>query len=242
MTTDKDKSGAVGKRRRGGRPPGGSKREVRLEELYETAARLFNERGFHGTSLQDLASRLGVTKAALYHYVSNKQDLLYRLHVISLGAAEAATERAIAEGRTGIERVRLVVYHYLDAICASPTACLILLEEDALRPDQSAEILNLRRRLEYGLRDLIRSGIEDGTIIPCDPKLATFVLVGAMNWVTQWYRPGGDWNAHQVADGISALLARSLSTTPVPELPADISRPHLTPFALPPTLPRETKS
>lgn len=231
-------SAKAANRGRGGRPRGGSSREVRQEELLETAARLFNERGFHGTSLQDLATRLGVTKAALYHYVTNKQDLLYRVHVISLAAADSAVQKAMAEGSQGLERLRLIIYHYLDAICASPTACLILLEEDALTEEQTAEILEHRRRLERDMRQLIQGGIDDGSIAPCDPKLATFVVVGAMNWVTRWFHPGGNWSAHQVADGVSAMLARTLSSAPVPALPTDISRPHFTPFALPPKEPR----
>lgn len=230
------------KKRPIGRPKTvGRTKGIRRKELLETAARLFNERGFHGTSIQDLATRLGVTKAALYHYVPNKQDLLYQLHVISLDAADKATARAFQEGHNGIERLRLLVYHYLGAICESPTACLILLEDDALRDDQAKEIIEHRRKLEYGLRDLIRSGIDDGSIIPCDPKAATFVVVGAMNWVSKWYRPGGDWNAYQIADGISAILARSLAANPVSSLPRDISQPQLTPFAIPP-LPEETES
>ncbi|WP_346910969.1 TetR/AcrR family transcriptional regulator [uncultured Roseibium sp.] len=223
-----------------GRPKAnGRSKGINRKDLLETAARLFNDRGFHGTSIQDLATRLGVTKAALYHHVPNKQDLLYQLHMISLDAADKATAQAIEEGRTGIERLRLLVYHYLSAICASPTACLILLEDDALREDHAKEVIDRRRKLEYGLRELIQSGVDDGSIIPCDTKAATFVVVGAMNWVTKWYQPGGSWNAYQIADGISAILARSLASNPVSSLPTDISQPQLTPFALPsdPTTP-----
>jgi TetR/AcrR family transcriptional regulator len=209
------------------------RRSIDVKELYETAARCFNEHGFHGTSLADLATRLGVTKAALYHYVDNKQDLLYRLHMLSLQAARNAVERAKQEGRTGLEKVRLVTYYYVAAITESQTACMILIEDGALRPEQAEEIITESRALEHGLRDLIAEGIADGSIIPCDPKLATFVLVGSMHWATKWFRPDKEWSGHQLADGISAMIARGLSSSPAPSLPADITRPALTPFTAP---------
>ncbi len=207
-------------------PKKNRKKEVRTEELYVCAARLFNQRGFHGTSIHDLAVELGVTKAAIYHYVTDKQELLYQLHKISLRAAEAAAQQATHEGRNGLERLRLLV-HY--AICDVKTACLTL-ESEALKPEHREEVYAYRRKLEYVLRALLQDGIKDGSIIPCDPKLATFVLSGAMNWVTQWYRSEGEWSLHQIADNVSAMMARSLSASPVAALPVDISKPPLTPI------------
>ena len=206
------------------------------QDLLETAARLFNERGFHGTSLQMVANELGVTKAAIYHYVPSKLDLLYRLHEISLETAEASIARATAEGKNGAEKIRLVVYYYLKKICASPTACFFMVEQNSLSGEQAAIIANRRRKLERETREMVRCGIDDGSIVPCDPKAATFVLVGAMNWVTKWYQPGGDWEAAQVANGISAIVARSLALHPSTTLPTDLSRPELTPFTGPPNV------
>lgn len=202
-------------------------------ELLETAARLFNERGFHGTSLQMVAQELGVTKTAIYHYVPSKLDLLYQVHEISLETAEASLSRAISEGRDGAERIRLLVYYYLKAICASPTACFFMVEQDSLEGELATTIAERRRKLERDTRDVVRSGIEDGSIVPCDPKAATFVLVGTMNWVTKWYKPEGGWDAAQVADGLSAIVARSLALHPSATLPVDLSRPELSPFSAP---------
>ena len=106
-----------------------------------------------------------------------------------------------------------------------------MVEEDTLDGDRAAVIAKRRRALEQALRDLVASGIEDNSIVPCDPKAATFVLVGAMNWVTKWYRPDGDWDASQMADGVSAILTRSLSAHPTDTLPVDLSRPALTAYS-----------
>lgn len=197
--------------------------QLKEEVLYETAARWFNRRGFRGTSLSDLASELGVTKAALYHYVHNKRELLYRLHMKSLNTAQLARDRAVKEGRDGLERLTLLIYYYVSAITASPTDTFILLEDGALEQKQAKEIIERRRRLERDVRALIRQGVEDGSIIPCDPKLTAYIVIGAHNLVSRWYRPGGSWDGNQIATAISMMFERMLCHKRCPELPQDVS-------------------
>ena len=188
-----------------------SQRKLKEEALYETAARWFNEYGFHGTSLADLATELGVTKAALYHYVPDKSELLYRLHMRSLEVADAARRRGTEEGSNGLDRIRLIIYHYVTAITSSPTFTFVLLEDGALSQVQADEILKRRRWLEHDLRNLISLGIKDGSIAVCDPKLAAFIIGGAMNSVIKWFTPGMPWVATQVASALSTMLSRMLS-------------------------------
>lgn len=192
-------------------------RSVKEELLFETAARWFNRHGFHGTSLSDLATELGITKAALYHYVRDKSELLYQLHLRSLDAAEAARHRAMKEGATGLERVHLIVRHYVSAITSSPTFTFVLLEDGALTREQSREILKRRIWLEHDLRELVTSGIRDGSITPCDPKFVALMVGGAMNSIAKWYRPDGEWTGQQIASELSRMLSRMLTTaTPAP--------------------------
>lgn len=204
-------------------------RNLKLEALYETAARSFNRRGFHGTSLADLATELGVTKAALYHYVDNKKDLLYRLHTLSLRAANDSLDLARREGRNGLEKVRLTIYNYLLRITKSRTTCLVLFEDDAMTAGHAKDVLERSREVEHALRDLVCEGIADGSIVPCDAKLATFILVASMNWVSRWYDPADAWTGDQIADGMSAMLARGLARHPAEALPSDIGSLALTP-------------
>jgi TetR/AcrR family transcriptional regulator len=186
-------------------------REIREAILFETAARLFNHYGFHGTSMSMLTNELGLTKGALYHYVRDKSDLLYQLHLKSAGATRAAFEQGVSGGPNGIERVRLVIRYYLETIARSPTETFILMENKALHPEQAQEIRLLRRTLEHDLRRQIELGIADGTIAPQDAKLATLVIVGAIAWVSKWYDPTQEWSVEEVATGISALLARMIA-------------------------------
>ena len=200
-----------------------AQREIKEDVLYETAARWFNAHGFHGTSLADLATELGITKAAFYHYVRDKRELLYRLHLRALDVAEAAHRGAVAAGVDGLDRVRRIAVAYVTAVTASDTATLLLLEHGVLSPKQAGEVLARRRWLEHDLRAQIASGVADGTIAPCDPKLASFSVVGMLHWVTKWYDPAGPWTGPQVADATGRMVARMLAAGSPPPLPTDVA-------------------
>ncbi|CAA7613071.1 TetR family transcriptional regulator [Candidatus Terasakiella magnetica] len=200
-------------------PDRAAQRELKLEALYEHAASAFNEKGFHGTSLDDIAAALGVSKPALYRYVPNKQALLYRLHCISLDAAEAAVTEGEASPTDGVERLRIALYLYIRSLTASSSACLVLMEEGAMTGAAAAEILSRRRAFEGRFRTLVSAGIRDGSVAPCDPKFAVFSILGAGNWVSRWYRPGGTRSGEDVARIMSRQLVRGLA--------ADPSRYHL---------------
>lgn len=206
----------------GDRVPGRrAQRELKEEVLYETAARWFNKHGYHGTSLSDLASELGITKAAIYNYVADKRELLYNIHVRSLQAAKQALEQARNE-KTGLDQIRRMIFNYVAAITVSPTVTFILLEDGALAPEQAEEILAARSALDHEFRDLVADGIRDKSIVQCDPRLASFLITGGMAWIGKWYDAQGAWSGDQVGEGISALYARMLGAAFVEKLPANV--------------------
>jgi AcrR family transcriptional regulator len=202
-------------------PSKASQRAIKEAVLCETAARWFNRHGFHGTSLGDIADELGITKAALYYYVRDKSDLLYKLHLRAAEAAKRAHDRGVKQGRNGLERVQRIVTNYLAASTSSPTETFILFEDGALSPVQSAEIIKRRKWLDNDLRRQIETGIADGSIVPCDSKLAVLVIVGALAWTSKWYDGNGIWSSDQVATAMGQMLARMLSSAPAPALPTD---------------------
>lgn len=198
-------------------------RELREEILFETAARLFNQFGFHGTSMSRLTEELGLTKGALYYYVKDKSDLLYKLHLKSVEATRQSHDKGVSEGRNGLERIHGIVRHYVMTVASSPTETFILLEEGVLNPDQTQEVLDARKSLGMKIIHQIEAGIEDGSVIPCDPKLVYFMLLGAMAWINTWYDPEKEWTIEQFATGMADLLTRMISSAPASELSRDIS-------------------
>jgi TetR/AcrR family transcriptional regulator len=193
----------------------------RLEVLREAAA-FFNFKGYHATSLTEIATSLGVTKAALYHYFPNKNSLLAACFEYAMDVAFASLERGRKQGKNGRERLVLTISSYISQLIDELNCCVVLMEEQALEPADRAKLVRQRDRFERGLRALVKEGIEDGSIVPCDPKLAIFVVLGAMNWVAKWFKPSGAWTPAQVTVALSQIFERTLSSSPAVALPRDV--------------------
>lgn len=197
-------------------------RDAKRDAMLREASMSFNRRGFHGTSLDDVAQQLGVTKAALYYYFPNKQAMLKACFDQVMEAAFANLERAKREGKTGREKLRLILTYFLEYIINDLNVSVTIMEEDTLSPDDMALVKADRDRFEYALRDLIREGIKDGSIVPCDPKLAVLTLLGTLNFVPRWFRPGGQWTSSQLAVLMSDMLERMISSQPVEKLKTSV--------------------
>jgi len=193
--------------------------EAKRRALLREAASAFTRKGFHAASLDDIAQRLGVTKAALYHYFPSKHALLAECFARALEVGFQGLDLARREGRTGREKLNLTLRHYLQEMIDELSCCVALLEENALLPADHARLLKDRDRFEQALRNLVREGIEDGSIAPCDPKLAVFTVLGAVNWVPKWFRHDGPWSAEQVSTALTDLLDRMVSAKPAKALP-----------------------
>ncbi|RZL95708.1 MAG: TetR/AcrR family transcriptional regulator [Variovorax sp.] len=190
------------------------KREVLLRE----AAASFNRRGYHGTSLAEIAKKLGVTKAALYTYVPSKEELLYFCHEAAMESAIESLHKAQAGGGNGREKLTATLRHYLGMMLGEEGGYVVLLEENAMKPAHVRAIINRRDKFEQGLRDFVVEGIRDGSIVQCNPKLAVFMMMGALNWGRKWFRPNGTWSGAQIAYALTQMLERAVSSTPEAEL------------------------
>ena len=161
--------------------------DTKRKAIIREAARVFNRRGSHGTTLEDVADRLGVTKTALYRYVDNKNDLLCACHEEAMEIANENLARGEREGRTGLEKIQIGMTGYLRVMIGDLGVPVLLLEENALSGRSAVRIIALRDAFEKRLRVLVEQGIADGSIVSTNPKLAVFMLLGAVHWVTKWY-------------------------------------------------------
>lgn len=186
------------------------KREVLLKE----AAASFNRRGYHGTSLTEIARKLGVTKAALYTYVPSKEDLLYHCHDSAMDQAFECLGQARADGGTGLEQFTRALRLYIELMLAEGGGYVILLEENAMKPAHARAIVKRRDQFEKGLRELVEEGVKDGSIVACNPKMVVFTALGALNWGRKWYHPGGEWTPAQIGYSMAEMLERSISAGP----------------------------
>jgi AcrR family transcriptional regulator len=185
----------------------GTKRDA----VIRTAARAFDERGYHNTSLDDIAAALGVTKPTVYYYVPNKEQLLFECFLAGLEPIRGALTRAEAAGGTGRERLREVVRDYAVAIASEYGWCMVRAEHQDLGGELSERVQALKSEIDRGIRRLVQAGIDDGSIEVRDPKLAAFAVAGALNWIAHWYRPGRALSPADVADAFTEFLEHGLA-------------------------------
>ena len=195
--------------------PGRAKQqELKRQAIIRAAARVFSRRGSHGAKLDDVADQLGVSAAALYRYVSNKNDLILACHEEAMEIADQALTAGEKSGGTGLEKIYLGLRNYLLEMMAVLGVPALIMEENALVGDDAERIYGLRDDYERRLRALVEEGQRDGSVIAVEPKIAVFMLLGTMHWVAKWYREDGAWSAEEVSEAIIELVTRSLATKP----------------------------
>lgn len=185
-------------------------REAKSEAVLRAAVRLFNERGFSGASLDDVAAQLNVTKPVIYRYFQNKDQILFECVRMGLTQILEASAGAAAQPGSAYDRLMALVRRYARIMTQDFGMCVIRTGDHELAPDSRARFLELKREIGLVIRALIAEGQQDRSIAPCDPRLASFAVAGALNWVAKWYDPAGPSSADQIADQVADLIARML--------------------------------
>lgn len=190
----------------------GARRELLEKAIFDQAARLFAERGYAGTTPQDIADAVGVTRQNLYYYVKSKEEILSRL------VAEMATQNvegvealAASEGSAPDRLRRLARHLVLDRAAHGMRFQMLDRSQSALPPDLAERFLALRRAALAALVRVIEDGIAEGWFRGVDPRVAALSVIGMCNWVAWWYEPGHadpEEIADQIADGAVAMLSR----------------------------------
>ena len=177
----------------------------RRSELTREAARLFAERGYHGTSIGDLAEALGVQKASLYAHIRSKQELLHVTMLDGAAAFHGALD-AIDERLSATERIRLALRGHLRVVAEQLDVATVFVREwRYLEGEARDEILDERRRYEERWRALFREGRELGELrTDLDDGAAALLALSAANWAYTWLTPGRDTD--ELADRFHALL------------------------------------
>jgi TetR/AcrR family transcriptional regulator, cholesterol catabolism regulator len=178
---------------------------TRKSELTRQAARLFAEKGYHGTSIGDLAEAMGVQKGSLYAHIDSKADLLWEVARDGAAAFHAALD-AVPEGPRATEKIRLALRAHLHVLSDQLDVATVFIREwRYLEPDRREEFLAERRRYEERFRALFREGRELGELrTDLDDATATLLALSAANWAYTWLHSGADTD--ELADAFFAVL------------------------------------
>ena len=183
--------------------------ELQKDRMLRAAARCFNEKGYSGTSLKDVAAILGLTDAALYYYVRNKEELVYLCYLRAGDVGREALDRAIAEGDNGLDTVKRYLRYHLEVMTGERGPIAIMSEIPSLEPAHRDEILEISRRHSARVEDVIEQGLADGSIAPCDVRMTGNAIMGSLNWVPKWFH-GDATVAEKVVTEFPAILSAGL--------------------------------
>lgn len=167
---------------------------------------MFNERGFHATSLDDVAASLGVTKPVIYHHLGNKDQALFECVCSGLADLQAAADAARATLGTGLSRLQSFLRRYAEIIMDDFGRCVVRTGDQTLSADGRARFRGLKREVDQALRQMIMDAVADGTAQVADIRLAAFNIAGALNWCGHWYREDGPLSAAEIANGLVTML------------------------------------
>ncbi len=188
-----------------------SEHEDKRLAVLRAAAELFVTQGFHRTKLTDVAERLNITKPAIYYYFASKDEIL----IGCTRAALDATERYFAEEddtkQSGRVRLERFMTWFGESMAEPFGRCLVRVAEHDVEDETQAQLMAGKRIIYRRLRSLVEAGIKDGSVAPCDAKVAAFTIAGALGWLSHWYRPGGKWSARDAASHVTEFLLHGLT-------------------------------
>jgi AcrR family transcriptional regulator len=184
------------------------------ESLLAVAVAVFNERGYDGTSMEDLSGRLGIAKSSIYHHVDGKEDLLRLALDRALDGLFAVAEEAMASNAPAIDRLEFLVRGSVGVLTERlPYVTLLLRARGNTATERRA--LSRRREFDQIVADLVKEAELAGDIRPdIDPAVTARLLFGMVNSVAEWYRPGHRGRAGELADAVCAMAFGGLRVTP----------------------------
>lgn len=189
-----------------------AERVHRREELLKAAAGLFSRRGYHGTSMGDLADSMGILRGSLYSHINSKEDLLF--DIVDQGADRFITrmEEVVASEDPPADKVALAIEAHVATVAEHLDAATVFLNEWRYLSGDKLDTIQAKRDLyESLISEIVEEGIEWGAFPEeLDPKFATLLILSVVNWLYQWYDPEGEKSLEQIVDIFTALLLGGL--------------------------------
>ena len=186
--------------------------ELQKDRMLRAAAQCFNQKGYSGSSLKDVANILGLTDAALYYYVKNKEELVYLCYVRAGEVGRESMDRAVAEGSCGLDTVTRYIRYHVEAMTGERGPVAIMSEIPSLEPEHRDQVLQISRDHSKRFEAVLEQGIDDGSIAPCDVRMTGNAVMGALNWVPKWFHGDADV-AGNVIEEFPKILSAGLAAT-----------------------------
>jgi TetR/AcrR family transcriptional regulator, cholesterol catabolism regulator len=187
--------------------------EDRRAQIVAKAADLFDEKGYHGATMEDIGDAIGLAKPTLYHYFPSKDHILYAIHDDFIDLLISRQERRMAVDMPADQMLRELMGDILELMETHRGHVRVFFEHHReLTGEPRERIAEKRNRYEQMIRDIFVQGAENGSLRDVDPELATLALAGMCNWTYQWYQPQGRLASRDIAYVFWDYLVNGLAT------------------------------
>ena len=185
--------------------------ELKRAAVLRESGRLFSRRGYHNTSLSDVAKQLGVSKGTLYNYVKDKQEILFEIHRMALEIGTRSLAEAEASNENGAQMVAAAMKGFILSLVAELGGYGILSEVGALKPDDRDQVMSLRSNFYQRFEALVTRGIHDGSIRSINPHVPLVAFMGVLQNLPNWYSPKGRLTAEEIAEAVVEVFMRGFA-------------------------------
>jgi TetR/AcrR family transcriptional regulator, cholesterol catabolism regulator len=170
------------------------------QEIIRVAAEGFSARGYRATTLDDIAQKVGISKVTLYRYCHNKEELLVKVFERTIAVFHQELHRICAQKIPPEEKLQQIIRHQVRLMVDHRDFLRVFFSEESQLPPVMAERARQEKR-DYNrlIEGVIHQGLRQGSLVPIPPPILTFIILGACNWLYQWYRPEGELSADEVA-------------------------------------------
>ncbi|HVQ78153.1 MAG TPA: TetR/AcrR family transcriptional regulator [Candidatus Binatia bacterium] len=187
------------------------RRAVLRGQILRTAADLFRERGYRATTLDDIARRLGMSKASLYRYFRAKEEMLAAISRETIETFIRELSLVLDSALAPEDKLRRVVREHVRFVIGNRSFLAVFFSEEANLPPRFARMLAAQKnRYDKGVESIVADGIRRGVFRDIPPQLVVFGLLGMVNWLYKWYNPAGRWGAEEIAAAFLALIEGGL--------------------------------
>ena len=187
------------------------KREQKLHVILSNAAKEFIERGYYKTSLDDIARMQNVTKPTLYYYIKNKEDILVKCEQITCGKINSLLDIVMARDISSLDMIQEFIYEYIKIITDDVARCHVRHRGQMENKELAAKSIKDHKDIEFRVREIIRRGINDGSIRDCNSTILAILLFDSLNGLTSWYHSDGQVTLDELAEEIIALVTKGVS-------------------------------
>jgi AcrR family transcriptional regulator len=184
----------------------------REDQVRAAALRLFKEKGYHATSMRDIASEVGINKGSLYSYIRSKEDLLIPVFELAMGVLLAQIEQISVNSSLGpTERLKRAIHAHVTAVADNLDVLTVYLSEwRQLGAESLATVRGQREKYAGLFLQILQDGVQAGEFRTMDTRIVALGMIGMCNYLFRWYRPDGRLMPDQIADELIEMVMQGV--------------------------------